>query len=422
MRRALAAGAVLAAVAVAPGAGAGERGHAYALVSKGVTATLVELDPATLRQTDARSLPVGRHDLPWARSPDGSQLLIGSGRTTSLVAVDLEHLRTLREIRLPGMPSGLAWPTARRALVVVPGRCCPSPLRLVALDPQSGRVVASRRLGTGSLMSAARVPAGLVLLIGGATRIEPSRIVVARADGRVREVVVRGIPAGYESHPGPAGTPVSRNRRPGLAVDPSGRHAYLVGPHAAAVVDLRTGAIVYHALRERQLAACLDGCGLSEGSYRTVAWVLPGRLAISGYDDKLVGTGTNQTRLTTPVGLRLLSTRTWTMRRLDATTSSLSVAGGVLLGYGAVWSARTGVTTSGIRGYGLDGRRRFVALRDRSVSAIPTFGNLAYVGLNDGYRSHAVRVIDLRRGRVVARPLVEGAVFLVGDTPSVCWC
>jgi hypothetical protein len=118
----------------------------------------------------------------------------------------------------------------------------------------------------------------------------------------------------------------------------------------------------------------------------------------------------------------LLSTRTWTLRSLDASSSAFTVAGGVVLGYGSVWSAQTGATTTGLRGYGLDGRRRFATLGARSIGAVPTLGRFAYVGLNDGYRLHAVEVVDLVRGRVVARPQVRGALFLVGDTPSTCWC
>ncbi len=66
-----------------------------ALIGNGTTESLAWLDPATLRPAAGRrsQVYVGLHDIPHAFSPDGSLLAMGSGRTSSVVVVDLARMR-----------------------------------------------------------------------------------------------------------------------------------------------------------------------------------------------------------------------------------------------------------------------------------------------------------------------------------------
>ena len=66
-----------------------------ALIGNGTTESLARLHPAKLRPVAGRrsQVYVGLHDIPHAFSPDGSLLAIGSGRTSSVVVVDLVRMR-----------------------------------------------------------------------------------------------------------------------------------------------------------------------------------------------------------------------------------------------------------------------------------------------------------------------------------------
>ena len=81
-----------------------------------------------------------------------------------------------------------------------------------------------------------------MLLLGRPASIGPARVAVVDAGGRVRTVSLPGIAAGFQE---PADWDKvgasSRRAQPGLAVDPDGRRAFVVGAgDPLAVVDLRT--------------------------------------------------------------------------------------------------------------------------------------------------------------------------------------
>lgn len=411
MTRALGA-AALAALVAGVGARAGTSPATYATLARGVESELVRIDPATLR-VDAARLPLGRHDMPWVRSPDRSRLAVGSGRVRSIRIVDLRAWRVLRDVRLSGSLLAVAWPQRSRLLAVVAGRCCPQRLRAIAFDAGTGRVAASRRLGAATFVTAARTPGGLVVLLGPPTGISAPRLVLLDVNGGVRSVRVDGLESGWRSlgNGSASAPPVSRYRTPGLAVDPAGRRALVAGGESLALVDLRTLTVRVRLLRTRSLA---DG-GFSSGTYRRALWLRGELVAVTGRNDRVRGKATSRSQQTAPAGLLLVDTRTLAARRLDTTTTGVTTARGLLLATGD-W---------GVTAYGRDGRRRYRALRGVTLGEpqLPVAGDYAYYGGADSYKRHLVLVLDLRSGRVVRDVWVPGALTPLTDAnPRVCWC
>lgn len=404
MRGALAACA-LAAFLVAGDTTAGGRPVGYAVLSKGGTSELVRVDPATLRISGPR-LPLAHHQLPWSRSPEGSRVAVASASARSIRVVDLPGWFVVRDVRLRGNPAALAWPRHDRLLVVLWGRV----LRAVALDPETGRTTAAATLGRGSLLDAARTPAGLALLLAPLTGIGTARLVTVDAHARARSVRLDGIDAGWKTVQRASGTApgLSRYSTPGLAIDHRGRRALVVSGSALAVVDLTTRAVRIAPMRIRRLA---DG-GFSEGTYRRAAWLRGNVVAVTGRNDRVTGTGAGRRQATAAAGLLFVDVRTLAVRRVDARASTMTRAGDLLLATGS----------GGITGYDLAGRRRFRVLPRRWLPELPVVGRYAYVGGADTYKRHRVRVLDLRSGRTRA-VWVRGALTPLSDaTPRICWC
>jgi hypothetical protein len=211
VRGALAAFASLLTLGLASDTIAADRPLAYARLSKGVTSELVRVDPATLR-ISGRRLPLWRHDQPWVRSPDGSRLAVGSGRARSIRIVDLRGWYVVRDIVLPRHLVALAWPRPDRLVAVVAGRCCPQPLHALALEPTSGRTVASSRVWSGNVLAAALTQEGLALVLARQRGIGAARLATIDAAARVRVVRVDSVEAGWatDARPSRSGQPVSR--------------------------------------------------------------------------------------------------------------------------------------------------------------------------------------------------------------------
>jgi hypothetical protein len=344
--RALLAAAIFAALVVAGGTGAAGPTTVLATLSRGVESDLVRVDPATLRTVDPR-LALGRHGQLWTRSPDGARLGVGGGR--SIRIVDVRAWRLVRDLPLRGALVALSWPRADRLVAIVAGRCCPEPLRALAIDAATGRVVARAALGRSPRLAAVRTPEGLALLLGPPRGVGPARLVVVGASGRARSARLGGIEAGAVTvrQRSPSAVPLTRYRTPGLAVDPAGRRALVAGNATLALVDLRTFAVRFAPLRVRTLA---DG-GLSSGTYRRALWLRGDLVAVTGWTDRVPGKGAQRRVDTAPRGLLLVDARTLTVRRLDAGTSNVVLAGGLLL-------ATDGIRGAGLTAYSLDGRRR----------------------------------------------------------------
>ena len=404
-------GAVLATVLVA---GLGSSGHGavsetkprpertvlLGLLSRGSTSELVRVEPRSLRLLGPR-VPVGLHDFPWSRSPDGARLVLGSGRARSLRFVDLRPLRGGRRLAVDGLVAALAWVAPQRVLVVVAGRCCPQPLRALVIDPERG-ILRSRPIARGGVLDAARSRRGLVLLLGRQGRIGPARLAVIGPEGGVRSVELPGVRAGSRQ----LRPRLSEYRSPGLAVDRAGGRAFVVGasPAVVAQVDLGTLRVAYHRPVERRLA---DG-GNAIGVARRALW-LDGTLAVTGHDDRIE----NRSQVTEPAGLSLVDTRDWISRPLDPDVRFAARADGLLVGWGSEAAA--------LVAFGRDGRERLRILRTPAGGGLQLAWPFAYRGADGGYRPHRADVVDLRTGRV-ARARVPGWLALLGDDERLCWC
>lgn len=412
MRR-LALLAALAALAAAPAAGAGDP-PLYAELSHGARGELVRLDPATLAFQPGPRVALGLHDMPWARSPDGKLLAVGSGRTGSVRLVDLAAGRLRRDLPLPATSLALAWPAPDRLLVLTQ-RCCPSRLRALALDPESGRVVGSSELGVAALVAAAPTSRALVLLLGAQGRLADARLALVGPGGRARAVALPGFPAGFIPARAGAKVPVMRYATPALAVDAAHGRAYVVA-HApqVAAVDLRTLAVTVHALPERSLA---DG-GISVGFTRRAVWAGDGVVAVTGHDDALAkGAQTNSA-----FGLRLIDTRTWTVRVADDDATAVAATARGLLATRSLYDPLHNRSTGGgVTLYDPRGKRLWHALGRRALDVLPSGGGRAYVLLGSAYGTHVAVVLDLATGKA-AYERVPGWLDVLGDAPQPCWC
>jgi hypothetical protein len=376
-----------------------------ALLSRGTTSSVVFVDARTLALRPGRRLFVGRHDFPWSRSPDGARIVLGSGRTGGLRFVRLRPLGLEHLLPVRGRVTALAWVAPRRVLVVVAGRCCPAPVRVLVVDPQrpGRRVLRSRTIGRGGVLDAARTAEGLALVLGGEGRVAAAMLVALDASGRVRSRVLPPIRAGSRQ----LRPKLIEYRTPGLAIDRGGGRAYVVGGfRTVAEVDLRTLSVEYHRLAARQPQARRDG-GNAIGETRRAVWV-NGRLAVTGYDDRL----DRGKPVLEPYGLELVNPRDWSVRTLDPAVRVATRTAGMLVG----WYGGDALVV-----FDTGGRERLRIARTPAGGGIQLHWPFAYRGLDNEYRRHRVDVVDLRSGRV-SRASVPGWVALLGDQERLCWC
>ena len=377
-----------------------ERTTLLGLLSRGTTSELVRVEPRSLRLLGPR-VPVGLHDFPWSRSPDGTRVVLGSGRARSVRFVDVRPLRGGRRLAVDGFVAALAWVAPRRALVIAAGRCCPQPLRALVVDPERG-ILRRRLVARGGVIDAARSERGIVLLLGGQGRIRPARLAVVGPEGGVRSVELPGVRAGSRQ----LRPRLSEYRTPGLAVDRTRGRAFVVGASPAVVAEVHLGTlrVTYHRPVERRLA---DG-GNAIGVARRALW-LDGALAVTGHDDHIEG----RSQVTEPAGLNLVDTRDWSSRELASDVHSAARAGGLVVGWGLQRAA--------LVAYARDGRERLRIVRTPAGGGLQLAWPYAYRGADDAYRPHRADVIDLRTGRI-ARARVPGWLALLGDDERLCWC
>jgi hypothetical protein len=292
------------------------------------TATLGWLDAGSLRERPGRRLPLGIHGAGWTVAPDQPLALFAGGGDSNdgrLLVADPRRLRRLGTIRLPSRrwewPYASSWLGRSRVLLAGSG-VIEGPERdlsatvVTAVDPAARRVVAQRTL-PGELLASGRLPDGLVLLLGRPASIGPARVAVVDAGGRVRTVSLPGIAAGFQE---PADWDKvgasSRRAQSGLAVDPDGRRAFVVGAgDPLAVVDLRTLEVAWHRTEPRpgllgRLADWLLPAAEAKsvhGPVRMAAWLGDGLMAVWGQDEtEPVVRGPTVEQWLRPAGLRLV--------------------------------------------------------------------------------------------------------------------
>ena len=244
--------------------------------------------------------------------------------------------------------------------------------------------------GSGEVVATQAVPVMPECLYGAPTAVTPLGLVVllAGSDGRARLVLVepqglaRIVRLGRVRMSAPGGL----CERAGLAVDPSTLHAYVVGARApVAEVDLReTQTVHYHAAAPA--AARCRGCAVR----RDALWLNGGRLVVS----TLLHTMRTQRR----AGVALLDTRRGTVRTIRASAGGAKIAGDRLLVHDGGRPPLGRGARVGLWSYDRHGRSGVPLVRGEGVWDVQVAGHRAYA--RGARRLH---VIDLRRGRVVAR-------------------
>jgi hypothetical protein len=278
-------------------------------------------------------------------------------------------------VRIPTLGMGaIRWADDRTVLVLGEK---PDGLRAVVVDTARRRIVRTIRIpGHLEAQYAEPTQAGMALLLRPLVfrQMGPVLVGVIRPSGAVKVVEVDRIVDGF----------VERARRPALIADPKMSRAYVFGglDEPVGEVDLRTMAVTYHRLRGvSPLADTL-------GSDRHGTWVGHGRIAIVGFDDSRTAT--------LRLGLSLVDTRTWRLRRIDRASDFMARSGELLLGLRPDGSLAV---------FDVDGRRRF-ALAEQvfQVGAVATNGQYVYAyNLAPGSKGTAL-VVDARAGAISSWP------------------
>jgi hypothetical protein len=333
---------------------------------------LVRLDPRSLRPLPGPKLEIFNGVTAWAFSPNRSRLALGTACQAgiSLGTLQLVDVRPMRPVGCfaIGDLRAIAWPTPNRLLAVAH-----SPLQVVLIDARARRIIRRTPLD-GVWLSAARAGDRLLVLTG-RSFAEPERLVVVDMRGSVGAVDVQAPHASD------------------FVVDPEGRRAYLVSGATVAEVDLDNLSVAYHELHERRslfgrvLAWLVPSAQAKElhREMRRTLWVGDGLIASFGSD-----VTTDGRRFTSvPVGLRLIDTRTWTVRMVDEQVGFALLAGDVLLAAGA--------KEIGLVAYELNGTKRYQLFRGRSLAPVESYQGKAWIEVG----RPAPQVLDVRTGRVI---------------------
>ena len=371
----------------------------------GRNAEIAPLDPATLQPAGKalRANDVGA----WTFSPTRDGLALGSTRLPLVRFVDVARLEPLRSVRIgmSGRVERIDWLGTGAAVVTYTHY---DGTRIAWVDPTTGDVTKRARLGVDPYQA---VSGGgrLVALLPPRKGIGAARLAIVGADGHMRIVRLPGIRIGATV---PRARTVFRRVVPGLALDTSTGHAYVVGTEGVvADVNVRSLAVANHPLaRPRSLAARLGAWLVPTAEAKELAgpslhasWLGDGLLAVAGmrYDATVGKNGEIQSA--TPLGLRVVDVRTWTERTLDPGAAGFAIANGALLAYGvrSEWSQTAqSISGMGIAAYGTDGSRRFQLLPTVPVGYVQAHGSRAYGWVADQSNAWHIVVIDVAAGAV----------------------
>lgn len=395
-----------------------------ALQGDGTRSSLVQLDPATLAPADASRVPLGLHDLPWALSPDGTMLALGSGRTGSLLLVDVVGMRRLAQI--PGHALALSWPD-QAGLLAVTTEPDGGTFRqeLVTYQPPSAQATMREPLA-GRVYAAAPLPDGLALLTGPqfGTRIGPALLVLARPGRQPETIPLPGVSVGSKLRFGTIRH--DWTRQPGLAVDPTGERAWIATRRSIVEVDLRTARTTRHPIAIDRRGLADGGPSLSHGYARQLLALDNGQLALSGSNTRTRRTSPGRYRQLPdrPLGLHLLDPTTWRSRQLDPNASGFLATGSLLVRQWYLPDGRKpGASLVRLRTWSSTGRR-LTDLGLPGVSELQLAAGRAYAVLgHNPYRRHPVTILDLRNGKRLVTATVPGWTFILDpDQPTSCWC
>ncbi len=378
-----------AALLLAGVAGAGGTRPLVLGVSWEGTGQLAWLDARTLVPV-GRRIDIGRPPTGLAaRSPDGRTIALGSGSAVELKFVDVRAMRATGQLRLPGIGYVLdaTWPALDRLIALRGGE----EAAVFVVDPRSRRVLERRRLD-GRLMSTVVAGRRLLALLAPSAAIGQARLAVVEANGSIRTVTLPGIAAGLTPAQDEQGT--GQLASPGVAADPQGTRAAVVGLDTLLDVDLETLEIRLEHLPARVPARAAKRI---EGWGRRLVWVRDDTVAVAGWNDSYEG----DRRIHATTGVTLINLRTGTSRVLDETATGVERADDSLLAFGG----------TALRGYDLDGTLRFELLAGQDSGYVQTAGRYVYVGSDNSTR---FVVVDVRAGRVLRTTRTPNPTIVLG--------
>jgi hypothetical protein len=372
-----------------------------------VNGRLVPLDPDTLLPVRARKrIRVGSGGCaprqggtacwtvpPWTVSPGGQFIAVAMNDASKIRFVRVNPLNVPWDLPLDsGSIGALAWLARSRMLALE--EIAGERQRLLVIDLPSQRVVARRPLD-GAVQALARTGRDLVLLLAPPRSIGPARVAVVNARGGVRTARVSRLLAGSKLLATGSNHRVDA-RSPGFTVDPTGRQAYVVGQDLAAEIDLQTLEVSYHTLGRRpslfsRLWNWLEPAAAAKrvsGYDRRAQWLGGGLIAVSGTDSE-------NDRQYASAGLRIIDTRDWSTRTIDATATGFIAAGDLLLATGL----SPEVTPFGVVAYAFDGTRAFQLLEGTHAWVSLVYRGRAYVGVAGD--AEPLRIVDLATGQIV---------------------
>ena len=211
------------AVSLPGGAATPPQSPVLALIGNGTTESLAWLDPATLRPVAGRrsQVYVGLHDIPHAFSPDGSLLAMGSGRTSSVVVVDLARMRIVGRLKTR-FTAALEWISPQRLVLIESNRSSPLSAWVVQVEQGRLRIVERLALPAASELTAMSTAGGsIVLLLSPRGELGHARLAVVDVNG-VRTVTLEHVAAGSTVPEPNDPQSIVHFARPGLAVDAVG--------------------------------------------------------------------------------------------------------------------------------------------------------------------------------------------------------
>lgn len=374
---------------------------------------LARLDPATLRpEAKLKGFPVV--DGQDALSPDGSRLVVGAGfmGDGTYAVADARAMRWLhRRVRVatgPGGYSGVGgfqWLRPHRVFALLQGTgpvaAGPVPWTQVAILDIGRRRVVARRPLPGYVVASERDGRREVLLLLGFKSLSAWRLAVVDARGRVESAALRLPKARYSD---------SGYTAVGLAVDPRSDRAFVLpGGGSIATVDLRTLSVRYRPWPARSsyrarshVRSDKNHEGDPTGPMRWAAWLGSGIVAVTGEDDRLVGPRFGAT-VTTPYGLQLIDTRTWTSRVVAPWADRFAKAGSLVLPFvgNALYEELNPPPGSGLHVFSRNGRLLYQRYGRAAVTLSPIGDRLytrrpGYVDVLVTRTGERIRSIPLR--------------------------
>jgi hypothetical protein len=382
-------------------------GPLLGMVWIGRDAEIVPLDATTLEPAGA-ALPITEGGA-FGYSPDRSQLALGAVNPPRVRFVDVAPLKVVRSVQLGriGNVDRIDWLGAGAAVVLY---AAPDGTRIAWVDPTTGEVSKRVRLGV-TPYQAVTGGGRLVLLLPPRKGIGTARLEIVGADERTRVVRLPKIRIGSTM---PGARTAFRRIQPGLALDASTGHAYVVGTDSVvADVDVRSLRVSNHSLVRRSLAARIGAWLVPAAEAKALAgpaldarWLGDGLIAVAGTSYSVTFGKDSETQSATPLGLRVVDVRTWTQRTLDAGADGFAVGNDALLAYGVRskfgTTAPPVVSGMGVAAYGTDGSARFHLLPTVPVGSLQVNGSLAYGWLVDPETpSWHLVVLDVAAGTVV---------------------